>query len=71
MYIILFICSPIKNKFIKTITIPKIYRTYIVFIPYDKDLPKKFREDFLNVKKNHPEKIAKKVFFWYYVMLII
>ncbi len=50
----------IKNKFVKTITIPKIYRTYIVFIPYDKDLPKKFREDFINVKKNHPEKIAKK-----------
>ena len=30
----------VKNKFVKTITIPKIYRTYIVFIPYDKDLPK-------------------------------
>ena len=36
------------------------YRTYIILINYDKDLPKKFREHFLGVKKNHPEKISKK-----------
>lgn len=50
----------IKSSFVKTVTLPKIYRTYIVYIPYDKTLPKRFRDDFLKVKKNHPEKIAKK-----------
>lgn len=50
----------IKNNFVKTVTLPKMYRSYIVYIPYDKTLPKRFRDDFLNVKKNHPEKIAKK-----------
>ena len=49
----------IKNKFIKTITLPDGWRTYIVFIPYDKDLPRRFREDFLKMESNHPEKICK------------
>ena len=40
----------IKNKFIKTITLPDGWRTYIVFIPYDKDLPRRFREDFLKME---------------------
>ena len=38
------------NKSIKTITING-YRTYIVLIDFDINLPKKFRNDFLNVKK--------------------
>lgn len=50
----------IKDNFVKTVTIPEGYRTYIVYIPYDKTLPKRFRKKFLDVKKNHPEKIAKK-----------
>lgn len=49
----------VKNNFVKTVTIPHGYRTYIVYIPYDKLLPKKFRKMFLDVKKNNPEKIAK------------
>ena len=50
----------IKSSFVKTVTLPKMYRTYIVYIPYDKSLPKRFRDDFLNVKNKNPEKIAKK-----------
>ena len=50
----------IKSSFVKTVTLPKIYRTYIVYIPYDKTLPERFRNDFLKVKKKYPEKIAKK-----------
>lgn len=53
----------IKSSFVKTVTLPKMYRTYIVYIPYDKSLPKKFRDDFLNVKNNNPEKIGKKGFY--------
>lgn len=44
---------------IKSITLNG-YRTYIVLIEFDTNLPKKFRKDFLNVKKNHPELIEKK-----------
>ena len=46
------------NKSIKTITMNG-YRTYIVLIDFDINLPKKFRNDFLNVKKNNPELINK------------
>ena len=53
----------IRSSFVKTVTLPKMYRTYIVYIPYDKSLPKKFRDDFLNVKNNNPEKIGKKGFY--------
>lgn len=49
----------IKHNFVKTITLPMGYRTYIVYIPYDKTLPKRFRRNFLKTKHNHPEKIAK------------
>ena len=35
------------------------YTSYIIYIPYDKELPKKFRSNFLNIKKNYPEKINK------------
>lgn len=35
------------------------YKTYLVNIDYDKDLPDKFRKDFLNTKKNKPEIIYK------------
>ena len=35
------------------------YKTYLVNIDYDKDLPNKFRKDFLNTKKNNPEIIYK------------
>jgi len=36
------------------------YTTYIVKIKYDKTLPKKFRDNFLQIKKTHPELIDKK-----------
>ena len=36
------------------------YRTYIILINYDKDLPKKFRNKFLYVKQNKPHLICKK-----------
>ena len=48
----------IKNNFIKTITLGG-YRTYLVYIPYDKTLPDRFRKKFLHVRKTHPEKIYK------------
>jgi 8-oxo-dGTP pyrophosphatase MutT (NUDIX family) len=35
------------------------YKTHIVVIKYDKSLPKKFRDDFLDIKKKKPELIAK------------
>lgn len=50
----------IKNNFVKTVTLPQGYRTYIVYIPYDKTLPKRFREKFLHIKKTKPNKIATK-----------
>ena len=40
-----------------------MYRTYIVYIPYDKTLPKRFRDDFLNIKNKNPNKIGKKGFY--------
>ena len=30
-----------------------------MYIPYDEDLPRRFREDFLKTQSNHPEKICK------------
>lgn len=44
----------IKNETISQITAGG-YRTYIVLIKYDKNLPKKFRDDFLKVKMSDPE----------------
>ena len=35
------------------------YRTYVVLIKYDKDLPKKFREKFLRIKENKPHLLCK------------
>tara|TARA_B110000967_G_scaffold115702_1_gene118444 strand:- start:1947 stop:2417 length:471 start_codon:yes stop_codon:yes gene_type:complete len=35
------------------------YKTYISVIGYDSSLPKKFRDDFLDIKKNKPELVAK------------
>ena len=40
------------------ITINK-YRTYIVLIDYDKELPNKFRKQFLSIKNSKPHLIAK------------
>ena len=48
----------LKNNFVKTITLPNMYRTYIVYIPYDNTLPKRFRTKFLSIKKNNPELIG-------------
>lgn len=36
------------------------YRTYIVLIDYDRNLPKKFRNRFLNIKENKPHLLCKK-----------
>ena len=36
------------------------YRTYVVLINYDKDLPKKFRNKFLYIKENKPNLLCKK-----------
>jgi len=35
------------------------YRTYVVLIKYNKDLPKKFRNKFLSIKNNNPELLCK------------
>ena len=35
------------------------YKSYIVILKYDKDLPKKFRKKFLSIKNNHPELVCK------------
>ena len=35
------------------------YRTYVVLINYDKDLPKKFRKKFLQIKENKPHLLCK------------
>ena len=54
--------NTIKNLMensIQEITINN-YRTYIILINYDKDLPKKFRNKFLDVKQNKPHLICKK-----------
>ena len=37
------------------------YRTYVVLINYDKDLPKKFRNKFLYIKENKPHLLCKKI----------
>ena len=47
----------IKEKLVKIIDIKCEYKMYIIEIDYDKDLPKKFRDDFLKVKKEDPELI--------------
>ena len=36
------------------------YRTYVVLIDYNKDLPKKFRNKFLYIKDNKPHLLCKK-----------
>ena len=36
------------------------YRTYVVLINYDKDLPKKFRNKFLYIKENKPHLLCRK-----------
>ena len=36
------------------------YRTYVVLIDYNKDLPKKFRNKFLYIKENKPHLLCKK-----------
>lgn len=36
------------------------YRTYIILIKFDRDLPIKFRNKFLSVKNNKPQLIGKK-----------
>ena len=46
----------IKNKTVKKLTKNK-YRTYVVLIEYDKNLPKKFRSDFLNAKRQTPKTV--------------
>lgn len=50
------------NNSVISISINK-YKTYIVLIDYNKDLPKKFRKKFLTVKKYKPELIYKNGFF--------
>lgn len=49
----------IKKNLLNSITLNNKHRTYLVFIPYDNTLPKRFRKQFLEVKKKHPEKISK------------
>ena len=54
--------NTIKNLMensIQEITINN-YRTYIILINYDKDLPNKFPNKFLYVKQNKPHLICKK-----------
>ena len=46
------------NKSIKSITLNG-YRTYIVLINYDVNLPRKFRNDFLKVKNNNYDIVSK------------
>ena len=36
------------------------YRTYIVLIDYDRNLPKKFRNRFLKIKENKAHLLCKK-----------
>tara|TARA_B110000977_G_scaffold200098_1_gene289452 strand:- start:227 stop:709 length:483 start_codon:yes stop_codon:yes gene_type:complete len=50
----------VKTQFIKTVTLADGWRTYIVYIPYDSELPERFRDDFLKMELTHPEKICKK-----------
>ena len=46
-----------KKTFYKIKT--KTYCLYIVKIPYDKTLPKRFKKKFDKIAKSHPEKLAK------------
>ena len=46
------------NNSLYEITVNK-YRTFIVLIDYDKDLPSIFRKQFLAIKNNKPHLIAK------------
>lgn len=39
------------------------YFVYLVVIPYDKTLPKKFKKRFNTILKTHPEKISKDGFY--------
>ena len=48
----------IETKCIHKIKIKK-YFVYVILIPYDKSLPKKFREKFKRIQKQSPEKISK------------
>ena len=44
----------INNRLVGTIEMEG-YKTYIVEIKYNKDLPQKFRDKFLKIKNNKPE----------------
>lgn len=46
------------NKSIHSVT-KGGYKSYIVILKYDKDLPKKFRKKFLSIKNNNPDLICK------------
>ena len=52
----------INNKTVAIIT-SKGYRTYIVKINYDKNLPELFQNKFQEIKKNNPELISKNGFY--------
>lgn len=49
----------IEKKTLFEINVNK-YRTYIIKIKYDKTLPKNFRDNFLKIKKTHPELVETK-----------
>ena len=49
----------IKNKTVLQVPIRDEYVSFLVRIDYDRDLPRKFRQHFLQVKKNNPELINK------------
>ena len=53
------VSNKVKELKIAPVESPNGWRTYIVFIPYDKDLPRRFRDDFLKMESKHPEKICK------------
>ena len=52
----------VETKTLKSFTL-RGYKTYIVLINYNKNLPKKFRKNFLDVKKKCPHLIEKNGFF--------
>lgn len=52
----------INNYTLKTITVNG-FREYLVIINYDPLLPKRFREYFLKVKRDHPNMINKNGYF--------
>lgn len=47
----------IQNKTFTKININNEYLCFIVFINYDKDLPKTFKSNFLEIKKKNPDLI--------------